>query len=73
MFNTHLLAITIEQVHVQLVNTFVSGVHTSFINQLKLVLSAKNALSLIRWADEKAEREVKIPTLSSGTYEHIFL
>ena len=38
-FKTHSLAIiTIEQIHVQLVDTFVSGVHTSFINQLKLIL-----------------------------------
>ena len=37
-FKTHLLAITIEQIHVQLVTFFVAGVHTSFINQLKSIV-----------------------------------
>ena len=37
-FKTHLLAITKEQINVQLVTTFVSGVQTSFINQLKLIV-----------------------------------
>ena len=50
-FKTQLLAIKIEQIHVKLVTTFVSGIHTSFIYQPPQINRVGNILSLMRRAD----------------------